>query len=101
MDSSTLNLQPLHRGAEADLFLSELPPWKVVVKRRVRKAYRNGVLDAKIRKQRTIKEASAIREAKIAGARAPSILGVDIERSSIIMTFIDGTPARDIIDQMG
>jgi TP53 regulating kinase and related kinases len=101
MDSSTLNLQPLHRGAEADLFLSELPPWKVVVKRRVRKAYRNGALDAKIRKERTIKEASAIREAKIAGARAPSILGVDIERSTIIMTFIDGTPARDIIDQMG
>jgi len=100
MDSSTLDLQPLHRGAEADLFLSRLPPWKVVVKRRVRKAYRHEQLDASIRKERTIKEASAIRDAKIAGARLPSILGLDIERSTIIMTFIDGVVARDTIDTM-
>jgi len=100
MDSSTLDLQPLHRGAEADLFLSQLPPWKVVVKRRVRKAYRHEQLDASIRKERTIKEASAIRDAKIAGARLPSILGLDIERSTIIMTFIDGVVARDTIDTM-
>jgi len=100
MDSSTLALQPLHRGAEADLFLSQMPPWKVVVKRRVRKAYRNEQLDAVIRKERTIKEASAIRDAKVAGARLPSILGLDLERSTIIMTFIDGTLARDTIDTM-
>ncbi len=100
MDSSTLDLQPLHRGAEADLFLSQLPPWKVVVKRRVRRAYRHEQLDASIRKERTIKEASAIRDAKIAGARLPSILGLDIERSTIIMTFIDGVVARDTIDTM-
>jgi TP53 regulating kinase and related kinases len=101
MDSSTLNLQPLHRGAEADLYLSELPPWKAVVKRRVRKSYRHQELDAKIRKERTVKESSAIREAKIAGARTPSILGLDLERFSIIMTFIDGKVARDAIDTMG
>ncbi len=100
MDSSTLDLQPLHRGAEADLFLSQLPPWKVVVKRRVRKAYRHEGLDASIRKERTVKESSAIRDAKIAGARTPSILGLDVERSSIIMTFIDGLLARDVIDTM-
>src|SRR3989454_7735807 len=100
MDSSTLDLQPLHRGAEADLFLSQLPPWKVVVKRRVRKAYRHEKLDANIRKERTIKEASAIRDGKIAGARLPSILGLDLERSTIIMTFIDGLLARDTIDTM-
>src|SRR6266704_3624837 len=100
MDSSTLELHPLHRGAEADLFLSELPPWKAVVKRRVRKAYRNEELDAKIRKERTVKESSAIRDAKIAGARTPSILGLDLERCSIIMTFVDGSVARDAIDTM-
>src|SRR5438445_659001 len=52
------------------------------------------------RKERTIKESSAIRDAKIAGARLPSILGLDIERSTIIMTFIDGVLARDSIDTM-
>ncbi|HEV2118777.1 MAG TPA: Kae1-associated kinase Bud32 [Candidatus Bathyarchaeia archaeon] len=100
MDSSTLELHPLHRGAEADLFLSELPPWKAVVKRRVRKAYRHEQLDAKIRKERTVKETAAIRDAKTAGARTPSILGLDLERFSIIMTFIDGSVARDAIDSM-
>jgi len=101
MDSSTLELHTLHRGAEADLFLSELPPWKAVLKRRVRKAYRHEELDANIRKDRTVRESSAIHEAKIAGARAPSILGLDIERFSIIMTFVEGLVARDTIDTMG
>src|SRR5947199_4000644 len=100
MDSSTLDLQPLHRGAEADLFLSQLPPWKVVVKRRVRKAYRHEKLDASIRKERTIRESSAIRDGKVAGARLPSILGLDIERSTIIMTFIDGLLGRDFLNTM-
>jgi TP53 regulating kinase and related kinases len=100
MDSSTLDLHPLHRGAEADLFLSELSPWKVVVKRRVRKAYRHQELDAKIRRERTVRESSAIRDARIAGAKTPSILGLDLERFSIIMTFVDGLVARDAIDTM-
>lgn len=101
MDSSTLELHPLHRGAEADLFLSELAPWKAVVKRRVRKTYRHEELDAKIRKERTVRESSAIHDAKVAGARTPSILGIDLERFTIIMTFIDGLVARDAIDTMG
>jgi len=100
MDSSTLELHPLHRGAEADLFLSELAPWRAVVKRRVRKAYRHEELDGKIRKERTVRESSAIHDAKIAGARTPSILGLDLERYSIIMTFVDGIVARDAIDTM-
>lgn len=100
MDSSTLELHQLHRGAEADLFLSQLPPWKVVVKRRVRKAYRHEMLDTRIRKERTARESSALRDAKIAGARTPSILGLDLERFSIIMTFVDGLLARDVIDTM-
>jgi TP53 regulating kinase and related kinases len=100
MDSTTLELQPLHRGAEADLFVSQLPPWRVVVKRRVRKSYRNEQLDAGIRKERTVKESAAIHESKLAGARTPSILGLDLEHSSIIMTFVDGSLARDAVDTM-
>ena len=100
MDSTTLELQPLHRGAEADLFVSQLPPWKVVVKRRVKKPYRNEQLDAGIRKERTVKESSVIHESKIAGARTPSILGLDLEHSSIIMTFLEGSLARNVVDKM-
>ena len=101
MDSTTLELQPLHRGAEADLFVSQLPPWKVVVKRRVKKPYRNEQLDAGIRKERTVKESSVIHQSKLAGVRTPSILGLDLEHSSIIMTFIEGSLARNVIDSMG
>lgn len=100
MDSTTLELQPLHRGAEADLFISQMPPWKVVVKRRVRKSYRNEQLDAGIRKERTVRESSIIHESKIAGTRTPSILGLDLEHSSIIMTFVEGSIARDVVDSM-
>ncbi len=100
MDSSTLELQLFHRGAEADLFLSALPPWKAVVKRRVRKAYRNEALDTTIRKERTARESSIIRNARSAGARTPSILGLDMEECSIVMTFVSGLLARDLIETM-
>jgi TP53 regulating kinase and related kinases len=100
MDSTTLELQPLHRGAEADLFVSQLPPWKVVVKRRIRKSYRNEQLDEGIRKERTVRESSVMHESKLAGARTPSILGLDLEHSSIIMTFVEGSLARNVVDTM-
>jgi TP53 regulating kinase-like protein len=100
MDSSKLDLQPLHRGAEADLFIAHLAPWKVVVKRRVRKEYRNEHLDTTIRRERTVRESSIIRDARIAGTRTPSVIGLDLVRSSIIMTFVGGLLARDVIDTM-
>jgi Kae1-associated kinase Bud32 len=90
MDTSSLTSTPLHRGAEADLSLATVGPWKVVVKRRVRKEYRNPILDERIRHDRTISEASVIHEAKTAGARVPSIVGVDIERNTIVMTHLTG-----------
>src|SRR5207245_4122353 len=101
MDTPSLTSTPLHRGAEADLYLATIGPWKVIVKRRVRKEYRNPILDERIRHDRTISEASVIHEAKGAGARVPSIVGVDIENNAIVMTHLDGTVARECFDDMG
>src|SRR6266849_4665764 len=101
MDTASLTSTPLHRGAEADLSLATVGPWKVVVKRRVRKEYRNPILDERIRHDRTISEASIIHEAKTAGARVPSIVGVDIERNAIVMTHLAGIVARECLDDMG
>jgi TP53 regulating kinase-like protein len=101
MDTASLTSTPLHRGAEADLSLTTIGPWKVVVKRRVRKEYRNPILDERIRHDRTISEASVIHEAKTAGARVPSIVGVDIENNAIVMTHMAGTVARECLDDMG
>ncbi len=101
MDTSNLTSTPLHRGAEADLSLATIGPWRVVVKRRVKKEYRNPTLDKQIRHDRTVSEASIIHEAKTAGARVPSIVGIDVENNAIAMTHLDGTVARDRIDEMG
>jgi len=101
MDTASLTSTPLHRGAEADLSLATIGPWKVVVKRRVWKKYRNPILDERIRHDRTILEASVIHEAKTAGARVPSIVGVDIENNAIVMTHLAGTVARECLDEMG
>src|SRR5438093_377067 len=101
MDTASLTSTPLHRGAEADLSLTTIGPWKVVVKCRVRKDYRNPILDERIRHDRTISEASVIHEAKTAGARVASIVGVDIENNAIVMTHLAGTVARECLDDMG
>ena len=100
MDTSKLTSTPLHRGAEADLSLATIGPWRVVIKRRVRKEYRTPSLDEQIRHDRTISEASRIHEAKTAGAKVPSIVGLDVENNAIVMTHLDGTVARERLDDM-
>ena len=101
MDTSKLTSTPLHRGAEADLSLATIGPWKVVIKRRVRKEYRNPSLDKQIRHDRTISEASRIHEAKTAGAKVPCIVGIDVQNNAIAMTRLYGTVARECLDDMG
>ena len=100
MDTSNLTSTPLHRGAEADLSLATIGPWRVVIKRRVRKEYRNPSLDERIRHDRTLSEATIIHEAKTAGSRVPSIVGIDIENNAIAMTHLDGMVARERLDEM-
>ena len=101
MDTSNLTSTPLHRGAEADLSLATIGPWRVVIKRRVRKEYRNPSLDKEIRHDRTISEASIIHEARLAGVRVPSIVGIDVANNAIAITHLDGIVARELLDKMG
>ena len=100
MDTSRLAEQPFHRGAEADLLLSSIDQWKLVIKRRAKKKYRHDSLDDSIRRERTFSEADTIHQAKIAGAKVPSIIGIDLETNSILMTHIEGTVLRDDLDAM-
>src|SRR3989442_3469847 len=100
MDTASITSTAHERGAEADLSHATIGPWKVIVKHRVRKEYRNPILDAQIRHDRTISEASLIHEAKTAGARVPSIVGIDIENNTIVMTHLTGTVARECLDDM-
>ena len=100
MDSTDVDGQLMHRGAEADLYSSTVGPWRSIVKVRVAKSYRQSDLDGWIRKERTIKEASLLSEARKAGVRAPTILAIELDDYSLTMSFIPGKPARDELDNM-
>ena len=98
MDTSALILQPLYRGAEADLFLTMIGSWKVVIKSRIRKKYRNSRLDDQIRRDRTFSEAALLHQAKMNGVRVPTLLGIDADARSIAMTYLSGTTVRDSLE---
>lgn len=100
MDTSRLGEKPFHRGAEADLLLSSIDQWELVIKRRTKKNYRHESLDDSIRRERTFSEADTIHQAKVAGAKVPSIVGINLETNSILMTHIEGTVLRDGLDTM-
>ncbi len=95
-----MNVEPFHRGAEADLYVAHAGPWKVVIKKRNPKQYREATLDASIRRERTIAESSIIHESRLAGVKVPSLIAVDLDNTSIVMTFVDGILARDGLDAM-
>jgi len=88
----------IKKGAEGDLYLTTWNKQKSILKIRKKKAYRNPLLDEKIRKQRTIREAQIILEAKSFGIDTPLIYLVDIKSCSIVMQHIEGTLVRDLSD---
>jgi TP53 regulating kinase-like protein len=92
-------LQPLliKRGAEADIYIVEWDYKKAISKVRLPKSYRHPKLDSTIRKHRTIHEASFMSNAKSAGVMTPYVYFVDPCKAEIIMEFIEGQNARDIL----
>lgn len=100
MDSQALGGTLLHRGAEADLYLSRVGAWDIVVKKRTRKKYRDPELDNRIRRARTAREAAALHEARKAGVRTPIVLLLDLEKTTIVMTYVKGLLARDNLEKV-
>ena len=88
----------IKKGAEGDLYLTTWNKQKSILKIRKKKAYRNPLLDEKIRRQRTIREAQIIVEAKSFGIDTPLIYLVDIKNCSIVMQYIEGALVRDLPD---
>jgi TP53 regulating kinase-like protein len=92
-------LQPelVKRGAEADIYLVEWAGKTAVSKVRTPKPYRHRELDETIRKHRTIHEASFMSAAKSAGVSSPFVHFVDPVNAEIIMEFVQGDNARDVL----
>jgi TP53 regulating kinase-like protein len=87
----------IRKGAEADIYIGSWYGKTAISKIRSPKAYRNKVLDDRIRRVRTIHEAKFISHSKTAGVHSPFVYYVDSLNAEIIMEFIDGRNAKDIL----
>lgn len=87
----------IKRGAEAEILEVKVRGKKAVEKHRLKKGYRCGELDEKIRFERTKSESGLLHRAKTLGIRTPAIISIDREKKSIYMELIDGKKAKDVI----
>ena len=91
-------MQLVKRGAEADIYVTEWHGKKAVSKVRSPKPYRHEALDSAVRKQRTVHEANFVSAAKVAGVSTPFVHFVDPEKAEILMEFVQGKQAKDVLD---
>ena len=86
---TTLDL--IKRGAEADIYLTEWFGRPAVSKVRHPKSYRNSELDKRLRRQRTVREATMLHSVKSLGISAPLVYFVDANQYTIIMEYVRGS----------
>jgi TP53 regulating kinase-like protein len=86
----------LSRGAEAILYRKG----DLLVKKRIPKGYRIKILDEKLRRERTNREAKLLMEAKRNGINVPSVMEKNLEETKIVMEYIDGEKLRNMLDNM-
>jgi Kae1-associated kinase Bud32 len=91
----------LKRGAEAELRRTEFLGRSAVEKFRVPKAYRLSRLDEDLRRSRIRMEARLMSEARAAGVAVPILYDVDLRDNKLVMEFIDGPTAKEVLDQGG
>ncbi len=84
------DMQLIKRGAEADIFKILWHDRSAISKVRKPKPYRNHDLDIRLRRQRTLREASMLSEVKSLGISTPLVYFVDPTQYTIIMQHIDG-----------
>jgi len=88
----------IKKGAEANLYLEEWNGRKVIMKRRLSKAYRLSELDGVIRAQRTLREPQLMHRAKEAGVPTPTIFMVDVVDANIVMEYVEGKQVKQILN---
>ncbi|MFH7880765.1 MAG: KEOPS complex kinase/ATPase Bud32 [Candidatus Aenigmatarchaeota archaeon] len=93
-------MEVIKRGAEAILYLDFFEGKKVLVKERIKKAYRIEELDLELRKERTRREAKLLVEARKVGVPTPQIFNVDENSGKIVMEYIDGLRLKDIVNSL-
>jgi len=87
----------LFKGAESNIYLTKWYNKKAISKIRIPKIYRQRMLDDDLRKRRTISESRMITLAKEFGLKTPYIYFVDPLRAEIVMEFISGIRASNVL----
>lgn len=85
-------------GAEAVLTIGEWRGRRTVIKERICKGYRHPSLDRMLRAERLKNEARLFLAARKLGVSVPIVYKLDLEVNRIIMEYIDGRQAKEIIN---
>ena len=88
----------IKKGAEANIYITRWYGKKAIVKIRVAKPYRHTFLDTQIRRRRSVNEAHMLSVAKMAGVPCPFVYFIDPVRCEIVMEFIAGQNAKEIMN---
>ena len=84
-------------GAEATLEKKKIFGKNIVIKTRVVKGYRNPLLDAPLRRERTSHEAKMLHAAKKMGVRTPLVYLVEPHSSTIYMEHVDAPRLKHVL----
>ena len=82
-------MELIYKGAEAEIYKAELLGLPIIIKRRIKKSYRNPSLDIRLRRGRTRKEARLMRRALLGGVPVPAML--DVWNDSLMVEYIEGS----------
>ncbi len=88
-------------GAEAILVKDKWFDFDVMRKIRIPKKYRISQIDDELRNSRTIIESRLLIAAKKIGVQTPFIFEIDMNKATIVMEFIEGKLAKDILKADG
>ncbi len=84
-------------GAEATLEKKKILGKDIVVKTRVVKGYRNPLLDAPLRRERTSHESKMLHAAKKLGVNTPMVYLVDPQTSTIYMEYVNAPRLKHVL----
>ena len=90
----------IRKGAEAALIRTSYQNNDVLIKYRLPKKYRLPEIDKKIRSQRTANEARILIRAKRFGVPTPIVHNIDLENSSIYISYIKGERLKDAVTRL-
>src|SRR3989338_1905324 len=88
-------MQLLSQGAEAKIYKKN----NLIIKERISKTFRHKLLDEKLRKQRTKREAKILKKLEDIGFHSPKLHSVSDKEMMIHMEYLAGSQLKDVIDK--